>query len=125
MRDELKGSGSALHQVGDCLIASINSYSDENGITRAGQAILNSLNQDRAKGVIIDVSDVAILSTNEFYILKNLAKSIAMMGTIPIFAGFQPGVAASLVDFDTNFDAIMTARNTDDAFKILTNHALN
>lgn len=125
MSEELKGFGSALHQVGGCLIVSIHSDSDENDITRTGKGILNRLNQNRAKGVIIDVSDVAILSTNEFCRLKDLARSIAMMGTISIFSGFRPGVAASLVAFDAKFDDITTARNTDDAFRILTNHTLD
>lgn len=123
MGKELKHSGAALHQVGDCLIASIHSYSDENSITATGKAILNRLGRNKAKGVIIDLSDVTILSTNEFFILKNMARAIAMMGTIPVFSGFQPGVAASLVDFDINFDDIITTRNTDDALEIIVEHA--
>lgn len=122
MSEELKSDSSALHQMGDSLIVSIHIDSDENGITETGKAILNRLNRSRAKGVIIDVSGVAILSTNEFLILKNLAKSIVMMGAVAVFAGFQPGVAGSLVDFDTSFDDIITAINTDDAFKILKKH---
>ena len=125
MNEKSKRSGSALHRVGDCLIVSINSGSDEDGITATEKTILNRLSRDRARGVIIDLSDVAILTTNEFSILKNLAESISMMGTVPVFSGFQPGVAASLVDFDTSVDDMITARNTDDAFEFLTKHAFN
>ncbi|WP_321493781.1 hypothetical protein [uncultured Desulfobacter sp.] len=124
MGKELKHSGAALHQVGEFMIASIHNYSDESGIFATGNAILNRLRQDTAKGVVIDLSEVTILSTKEFFILKDMAKAIAVMGTITVLSGFQPGVAASLVDFDTNFDDILTARNTDDALEILANHAM-
>lgn len=125
MNEDLNVSGSSVHQVGNCLIASLSSYSDENSISRTGKGLLKQLKKKRAKGVIIDVSEVTILSSNEFAILKNVARSIAMMGTIPLFVGFQPGVAASLVDLDTGFDDIMITRNIDDAFELLTKLVLD
>ena len=125
MNEESNVSGSAIHQVGNCLIASFSRDSDENSISRTGKAILKQLKKNRAKGVIINVSDVTILSSNEFAILKNVARSVAMMGTTPVFSGFQPGVAASLVDLDTGFDDIMTARNINDAFEMLTKLVLD
>ncbi|WP_020589219.1 STAS domain-containing protein [Desulfobacter curvatus] len=119
MNEESNESGSAVHQVNNCLIASFNRHSDETSISRTGKVLLKQLAKNRAKGVIIDLSDVTILSSNEFAILKNVARSVAMMGTTPVFSGFQPGVAASLVDLDTGFDDIMTARNIDDAVELL------
>lgn len=118
-------SGSTIHQVNNCLIASLTRYSDENSILGIEDALLKQLTIKRAKGVIIDLSDVTILNSNEFAILKNAARAIAMMGTTPIFSGFQPGVAASLVDLDTGFDDIMTARNIDDALQRLTTLVLD
>lgn len=125
MNEASNVSGSAIHQVNNCLIASLTRYSDENSISRIGKALLKQLTIKRAKGVIIDVSDVTILSSNEFAILKNLSRSIAMMGSTPVFSGFQPGVAASFMDLDTGFDDIMTTRNIDDALKRLTTRILN
>lgn len=125
MNDASNGSGLPVHQVGNCLIASLSCYADEKNISRTGKGLLKELEKNRAKGVIIDVSDVRILSSNEFAILKNVARSVAMMGITPVFAGFQPGVAASLVDLDTGFDDIMTARNIDDAIELLTRLVLN
>lgn len=122
MNEESNVSGSAVHQVGNCLIASLTRYADENTIAETGKALLKQLEKKRTKGVIIDVSDVTILSSNEFAILKKVARSVAMMGTAPVFAGFQPGVAASLVDLDTDFDDIMTARNIEDALELFTKH---
>lgn len=125
MIEESNLSDSAVYQLGNCLIASLNNYSDESSISRTGKVLLKQLKIKRAKGVIIDLSDVTILSSNEFAILKNVARSVAMMGTSPVFAGFQPGVAASLVDLEAGCDDIMTARNLDDAFTILTNLVLD
>nr|WP_319393656.1 STAS domain-containing protein [uncultured Desulfobacter sp.] len=120
MNDASNVSGSTIHQVNNCLIASLTRHSDENSISRIGKALLKQLTIKRAKGVIIDVSDVTILSSNEFAILKNVARSISMMGSTPVFSGFQPGVAASLMDLDTCFDNFITARTIDDALKRLT-----
>ncbi len=120
MNEASNVSGSTIHQVNNCLIASLTRYSDEESISRIGKALLEQLTIKRTKGVIIDVSDVMLLSSNEFAVLKNLARSIAMMGSSPVFSGFQPGVAASLVDLDTDFDDIVTVRNIDDALKRLT-----
>ncbi len=122
MNSELNVSGSAVQQVAGCLIISIPGYADENSIRKTGKKVLKQVEKKRVSGVIIDMSDVTILSSCEFVLLKNMAKAIAMMGTIPVFAGFKPGVAASLVNLDTNFNDIMTARNTDDAFEILAKH---
>lgn len=125
MNEDLNVSDSYVHRVGNCLIASLSIYSDENSISRTGKMLIEQLKIKRAKGVIIDVSDVTILSSNEFAILKNVARSVAMMGTPPVFAGFPAGVAASLVDLDTGFDDIITARNIDDALELLTNRMLD
>nr|WP_320191546.1 STAS domain-containing protein [uncultured Desulfobacter sp.] len=125
MNEASNASGSTIHQVNNCLIASLTRYSDENSILRIREALLKQLTRKRAKGVIIDLSDVTILNSNEFALLKNAARAIAMMGTTPVFSGFRPGVAASLVDLDTGFDDIITARNIDDAFKWLTTFALD
>jgi anti-anti-sigma regulatory factor len=120
MNQDLNASDSSIHQVGNCLIASLGCYADKNSISRTGKVLLKQLKIKRPKGVIIDVSDVTIISANEFAILKNVARSVAVMGTPSLFAGFQPGVAASLADLDISFDDIATARNIDDAVEILT-----
>ena len=42
-----------------------------------------------------------------------------MMGAIPVFVGFQPGVASVLVDLDIDFNDMLTAVTTEDAFDII------
>ena len=125
MSQDVNVSDSSIHEVGHCLIVSLGSYADENSIARTGKLLLKQLKKKRLKGVIIDLSDVKILSSKEFAILKNVARSVALMGAPSLFAGFQPGVAASLVDLDTGFDDIATARNINDAVEILTQSALD
>jgi hypothetical protein len=59
------------------------------------------------------------MGSNGFTLLKNTARAITMMGADAVFVGFQPGVASSLVDLDMDLNGIITAVNTEDAFKII------
>lgn len=125
MNQDVTLSDSSIHEVGNCLIASLGSHADENSIFRTGKMILEQLKKKRPKGVIIDVSDVIIVTSKEFAILKNVARSVVVMGTPSLFSGVQPGVAAALVDLDTGFDDIATTRDINDAVEMLTKPVLD
>lgn len=112
-------SVSGIYFVNECLIVPVKDGYDENDLKNIGREILNHLEKTPARGVFIDVSAVTILSSYGFSILTNTAKAVSMMGTAAVFVGFQPGVASSLVDFDIDFQDLLTAVTTEDAFALL------
>lgn len=112
-------SGTGMHVVNDCLIIPISGESDDDDLKRIGEDILGCLKTFRPKGVLINMSAVSILGSYGFSILRNTARAVSMMGSQAVFVGFQPGVAASLVDLETDFSGILTAVTTEDAFELL------
>lgn len=116
-----------FHVVNNCLIVPVASGLDEDGLSALKKEILTRLNTTRSRGVLINVSAVTILSSYGFSILKKTAGAVEIMGTRAVFVGFQPGVAAALVDFNADLSGIQTAVSMEDAFELLAgenkNHA--
>ncbi len=111
--------GAGLHMVNDCLIVPVAAGLDEDGLERLKKEILNQLKTTSPRGVLINVSSVAILGSFGFSILRDTARAVEMMGGRTVFVGFQPGVAAALVDFGTDLEGILTAVTVQDAFDLL------
>ena len=114
-----RSSVSGMYAVNNCLISPIRDNIDDDELKNIGKQILNHLKEFGSRGVIIDVSSVSIMGSYGFTLLKNTARAITMMGADAVFVGFQPGVASSLVDLDMDLNGIITAVNTEDAFKII------
>jgi len=114
-----RSSGSGIYAVNECLIVPIRHDLDEGALKKIGKELLTRLKELGSRGVLIDVSAVSIMGSYGFLILKNTARAVEMMGATAVFVGFQPGVAASLVDLDMDFKGILTAVTTEDAFDIL------
>lgn len=114
-----RSSVSGMYAVNNCLIVPIRDNVDDVDLKNIGKQILNYLKEFSSSGVLIDVSSVSIMGSNDFTLLKNTARAITMMGAEAVFVGFQPGVTSSLVDLDIDLSGILTAVNTEDAFKII------
>ncbi len=112
-------SGAGLHVVNDCLIVPVAADLDEDGLEHLRKEVLHRLKATGTRGVLINVSAVSILGSFGFSILKNMARAVEMMGGRAVFVGFQPGVAAALVDFDADLDGILTTVTAEDAFDLL------
>jgi len=119
MNEYSVSSDSAIHVVKDCLIVPVGGNLDEDGLRNIGKEILEHLAEKQIRGVIINVSAISILGSYGLSILKETARSITMMGGIPIFAGFQAGVASALVDLDIDLSGILTALTTEGAIDMI------
>lgn len=119
MNDYSGSSDSAIHVIKNCLIVPVGGNLDEDGLRSIGKDILEHLASKQIRGVIINVSAISILGSYGLSILKETARSIKMMGSVPIFAGFQAGVASALVDLDTDLSDIVTALTTEGAIDMI------
>jgi rsbT antagonist protein RsbS len=119
MDEYTAASGNAIHVVNNCLIVPMGGNLDEDGLNRTSAEIIEKLIEKKVRAVLINVSGITILGSYGLKILKNAASSILMMGAIPVFVGFQPGVVSALVDLDIDFSGILTALTTEDAFDII------
>ncbi len=112
-------SDSAIHVIKDNLIVPVGGSLDEDGLRSIGKEILEHLAQKQVRGVVINVSAIKVLGSYGLSVLEETARSITMMGSIPVFAGFQAGVASALVDLDLDLSHFLTALTTEGAIDII------
>jgi len=77
------------------------------------EQLLVELRRCRASGVVIDLSAVEVLGTAGFESLVDLVRGIAVSGSRAVVVGFQPGVAAALVDLDLDLRVLDTASSVE------------
>jgi rsbT antagonist protein RsbS len=119
MNEHSVSSDSAIHMIKDRLIVPVGGSLDEDGLRNIGREILEHLAEKQIRGVVINVSAISILGSYGMSVLKETARSITMMGAIPVFVGFQPGVASALVDLEIDLSGILTALTTEGAMDII------
>lgn len=108
-----------MHIVNGCLLAPLYAHPEEDGLRRLQEAILQQVQADSPRGVILDVSAVTYLDRKAFARLADTARMVALMGARPVFVGFQAGVAAALIDLQVECGSLETAVNLEDAFLLL------
>jgi rsbT antagonist protein RsbS len=69
--------------------------------------------------VLVDVSAVALMDTEDFRALLQLVAAASLMGARTIMAGLQPGVVSALIELGVEAPALETALDIDDGFERL------
>ena len=85
--------------------------------------LLNKVHCDAMRQVVIDVSPVLFLDSGTFDLLASTAKMLNLLGAKVVFAGFQPGVVAALIELEADFDCFTTALGLADAMELLASAA--
>lgn len=102
-----------------CLVASIQINIDDDVLHQFQRDLLRRIRVTGAKGAIIDVSGVEIMDSSDFMAIRRTISMAALMGVDALLVGLQPGIVASLVDMDLDFDDLKTALNLEEAFRML------
>ena len=79
--------------------------------------LLERIRCENAQGIVIDLSHVDILDTEDF---ARLCRSIQMarpMGVETVLAGIRPGVASALVELGADTDDLVTVLNVEDGIE--------
>lgn len=108
-----------IQAMGELLMVNVPGDTDEDGLVCLKKEILVHLAADRFRGVLVNLSDVTILGSYGFTILRETARSVEMMGAKVVFVGVRPGVAAALVEFELDFSGICTAVTMADAMALI------
>ncbi|HON23706.1 MAG TPA: STAS domain-containing protein [Syntrophales bacterium] len=109
--DSLLTAEVALSVLRGCLIVSLSGDLNDESLTRVRQAVLNRVHHGAIKGVIFDMTGVAVLDTHAFAHLAETALMVRLLGSKAAFVGFQPGVVSFLVDMDAPLDDIVAFRS--------------
>jgi len=109
----------AMQVSRDVVVASIQIELNEDVLARFREDLLNRVHNSGSRGVILDVSGLETLDSDEFAALRKIITMCTIMGTESILVGLQPGVVSSLIEAGAEVDGVRAAVNLDAAFNIL------
>ena len=109
----------AMQVSRDVVVASIQIELNEEVLARFREDLLNRVHDSGSRGVILDVSGLETLDSDEFAALRKIITMCTIMGTESILVGLQPGVVSSLIEAGAEVDGVRAAVNLDAAFNIL------
>ena len=103
----------------DCIIASIQVDLSPDVLRLLRKELLELLHTSGAKGVILDVSGLAVMDHHDFEALRRTMAMARLMGAQSIVAGLRAGVVSSLVELGVETEDIVAVLNLDDAFRVM------
>jgi rsbT antagonist protein RsbS len=80
---------------------------------------LHRIHETDSRGVILDVSSLETLDSEEFAALRDIITMSTIMGAKSVLVGLQPGVVSALIEAGANVDGLRAAVNLDAAFDLL------
>lgn len=101
------------------VVASIQLDLDEATLHRFREDLLHRIRATGLRGVILDISALDTLDSEEFAGLRNVMVMCELMGAKPVLAGMRPGVVSALIEAGVDTDNLQTAIDLDAAYAIL------
>ena len=111
--------GVAIQVSRDVVVASIQVDLDDDVLARFRDELLHRLHETGSPGVILDVSGLETLDSNEFSALRRIITMCTIMGAETVLVGLRPGVVSALIEAGANVDGLRAAINLDAAFALL------
>ena len=111
--------GIALQVSRDVVVASIQVDLDDDVLARFREDLLRRIHETGSRGVILDVSGLETLDSDEFAALRRIITMCTIMGAESVLAGLQPGVVSALIEAGADVDGLRAAINLDAAFALL------
>ena len=103
----------------EVVVASIQVDLDENVLARFRDDLLRSIHETSSRGVILDVSGLETLDSEEFAALRRIITMSTIMGAKSVLVGLRPGVVSALIEAGADTDGLQAAINLDAAFALL------
>jgi rsbT antagonist protein RsbS len=100
------------------VVASIQVDLDEDVLDRFREDLLGRIHETGSLGVILDVSGLETLDSDEFTALRRIITTTRIMGAQSVLAGLRPGVVSSLIEAGADVDGVQAAINLDAAFEM-------
>lgn len=111
--------GIALQVTRDVVVASIQVDLDDDVLVRFREDLLRRIHETGSRGVILDVSGLETLDSDEFAALRRIITMCTIMGAESVLAGLRPGVVSALIEAGADVDGLRAAINLDAAFALL------
>jgi rsbT antagonist protein RsbS len=111
--------GVAMQVSRDVVVASIQVDLDDDVLARFREDLLGRIHQTGSRGVILDVSGLETLDSDEFAALRRTITMCSIMGAESVLVGLQPGVVSALIEAGADVHGLRAAINLDAAFALL------
>jgi len=111
--------GIAIQVSRDIVVASIQVDLDDDVLGRFQEDLLRRVHETGSRGVILDVSGLETLDSDEFATLRRIITMITIMGAESVLVGLRPGVVSALIEAGADVDGLQAAINLDAAFALL------
>lgn len=119
MEQEAALSKVAMYVTRGCLVVPIQVELRDELVLQIQGDILERINKTGIKGVIIDVSGVAVIDSPLGRGIFDTARMASLLGAKTVITGLRPGVAASLIDLDFDIKDVATAVSLEEGFRLL------
>jgi rsbT antagonist protein RsbS len=106
-------------RMGHCLLVSIQVDMDDDLANALQDSLTARIVQDKARGVLIDISALDIVDSFIGRMLANIAGMAKILDAQTVVVGMRPSVAMTLVELGLSLPGIQTALNVDRGLKIL------
>jgi rsbT antagonist protein RsbS len=103
----------------DVVVASIQVDLDDDVLARFQEDLLGRVHETDPRAVILDVSGLETIDSEEFAALRRIIKMVTIMGTESVLVGLQPGVVSALIEVGADVEGLQTAIDLDAAFALL------
>ena len=111
--------GVAMQLSRGVVVASIQVDLDDDVLARFREDLLRRIHETGSEGVILDVSGLETLDSEEFAALRRIMHMTGLMGAESVLVGLQPGVVSALIETEADVDGLRTAINLDAGFALL------
>jgi len=119
MEEETALSQAAMYVIQGCFIVPIQVELNDELMLQIQEDILERVNKTGIKGVIIDVSGVAVIDSSLGRAIRDTARMASLLGVKTIISGLRPGVVSSLIDLDFKIEDVLTAINLEEGLRLL------
>ena len=103
----------------DVVVASIQVDLDDDVLARFQEDLLGRVHETGPRAVILDVSGLETVDSEEFAALRRIIQMVTIMGTGSVLVGLQPGVVSALIEVGADVEGLQTAIDLDAAFALL------
>lgn len=101
------------------VVASIQVDLDDDTLAQFQEDLLGRIHQTGSRGVILDVSGLETLDSEEFASLRRIIEMATLLGAESVLVGLRPGIVSALVETGAEVDGLRAAINLDAAFSLL------
>ena len=111
--------GIAMQVSRGVVVASIQVDLDDDVLARFRQDLLDRIHATDSRGVILDVSGLETLDSEELAALRRIIAMTGLMGAESVLVGLRPGVVSALIEAGADVDGLTSAIDLDAAFALL------